>query len=261
MIFAAAAAFSLPTAALAASPFDGTWKTDPASVTWAGKPTVYEATDKTFNCLSCDVPTKLPLGGTVQPYAGAPGVVDGLKAEKIDARTVRVIGLYKGVVFGTQTFAVSANGKMMTETVNRTASAPGLPAIHETILFVRKSAGAPGSLPQAGAWNRTRLATTTPALLEATYRVRGSTIEMSAPGGESYRAVFGGPPVPLRNEPGGITVGVRKMSDHEIIETEWRGGKKIDIADTTIAPDGKSAVIVDTDPVSGETSTAKAHKA
>lgn len=254
------ATLGLPGLAMAASPLNGTWKTDPSSFTWSGKPVVYTATDKSFDCVSCVTPTRLPLGGPPQRYSGAPGVVDSLKATKIDAHTIRVTGLSKRVVFGVQTYQVAPDGKTMTLVTDRTTSVPGLPALHETVVFSRKAAGAPGSLPQAGTWVRTGLKTTTAALLDATYRVTGSTIHMTSPGGQSYHATFGGPPVAVKNAPGGLTVSVRKVSDHEIVETEWRGGKVVDVTDTTVSADGKTAVIVDNDSRSGVTSTSTAHK-
>jgi hypothetical protein len=262
-ILAATAALALPaiavsSAALAASPFDGTWKTDPASASYSGKPSVYVLKDGVFACDSCTPPYKIKVDGTPQPYAGATGYVDSLKATAIDAHTLKIEGLKAGQGIGVQTLTVSPDGK--TYSIEFTSYAtPGVAAFHTTTKFARVAMGPAGSAPLSGTWRRVGEAMSANFATNV-FKVDGADIYWSSPVGQSYHAVFGGKAVPIKGDKGGTLAELKKVSDREIIETDIRADKTVDIEDMTVSADGKTMTIVDKNPQSGSTATYVAHK-
>jgi hypothetical protein len=60
---------------------------------------------------------------------------------------------------------------------------------------------------------------------------------------------------PTVGDPGKTMVTLKKISETQIEETDRRDGKVFDIVVWTIAADGKSINLVDTDPVHGTKTT------
>ena len=60
----------LPVAALAASPFDGTWKSNLDSMRVSGKPDVYLLADGEYTCSSCDPELKVKADGAEHKVSG-----------------------------------------------------------------------------------------------------------------------------------------------------------------------------------------------
>jgi len=114
LVAGAIVALALPACALAASPFDGTWKTDPASIVTVGKPTTFVLAHGMFGCTSCIPPYKVKADGAPQPYAQPQGFIDTLAVKVVDDHTIDSIGAKAGVKKGDQTWTISPDGKTMT---------------------------------------------------------------------------------------------------------------------------------------------------
>ena len=63
ILIAAPALFAIAAPAAAQSVFDGTWKVDPATAQFGGKPTSRELKGGIYRCLSCAVPWSVPADG------------------------------------------------------------------------------------------------------------------------------------------------------------------------------------------------------
>jgi hypothetical protein len=83
---------------------------------------------------------------------------------------------------------------------------------------------------------------------------------MSEPTGESYKAKLDGKDYPVKGSYFFNSVSLERVNDHTIVETEKRGGKLVEIAKLTVAPDGKKMTIVATNKLTGATSTLLAEK-
>jgi hypothetical protein len=261
MLFAGAViVLAAPAAALAASPFDGTWKTDPASVTMAGKPTVFVLANGEFACPSCTPPYKVKADGQPHPYANDSGYVDALAIEVVDAHLVKGTGLKGGKKVGSQTFTVSPDGKTLTERFVR-APKPGAPPMESSETFSRVAAGPAGSHGVSGTWRPAAVTSMSPAAAEASFKVVGPAVDWrSGDGALSYHAMVGGEPVKIMGDPAGSTVTVEKIGERKIVETDWRKGKKTEVDTFTVSPDGKSMKIEYHVLDSGRVSTEIAHK-
>src|ERR1700688_3293997 len=62
----------VPVHAMAASPLDGTWKQDIASIKMSQKPDAYVLMDGMFTCKTCVPPYTVKADGSDQPVSGNP---------------------------------------------------------------------------------------------------------------------------------------------------------------------------------------------
>ena len=77
----------VPMAAMAQSPFDGTWKWDPSSVQWPEKPDVFLLQNGMFECKTCVPPVNVKADGTDQQVTGDP-YRDTVNVKAIDDHNV-----------------------------------------------------------------------------------------------------------------------------------------------------------------------------
>jgi len=73
--------------------------------------------------------------------------------------------------------------------------------------------------------------------------------------GQTTDAKFDGKQYATTNDPGQTMVALKKVSETQIEETDTRLGKVFDVVVYTVAADGKSITVVDTDPVHGTKTT------
>src|SRR5580693_9261124 len=79
----------VPAAALAASAFDGTWKTRMDSFKVTGKPDVFQIVDGVYTCSSCVPEIKVKADGTDQKVSGQ-SYYDSVAVKVVDAHTVQI---------------------------------------------------------------------------------------------------------------------------------------------------------------------------
>lgn len=105
--FALAVSTGLP--AVAKSPFDGTWRSDPASVTWSGKPSVYLLKDGLFQCPTCGGGYQVLADGA--PHAvGAPADGYAVSLKVLGEREVRLTTFKRGAQTSVRTVTVAPGG-------------------------------------------------------------------------------------------------------------------------------------------------------
>lgn len=255
-ILAAGALLAAAAPALAASPFDGAWKTDPSSLKMTGKPVTFAFNNGMFDCETCVPEVKVKADGQPHPVTGA-ATYDAMSVATPDAHTLKRTSFKDGKAVGTMMWAVSPDGAHAKTSYSGVT--PNGQTIHENYVFRRVNAGEKGANLVSGSWMPDSFSESNNALVQ-TFKVNGDALDMSDPLGESYHAVFGGPPVPIKGSANKTLAQVKRISDHEIVETDWRDGKKIDVTDMTVSADGKTMTFVDNNLREDHHSTGKAHK-
>ncbi|HLZ85147.1 MAG TPA: hypothetical protein VKQ54_16400 [Caulobacteraceae bacterium] len=241
------------------SPFDGTWKTNPRSTVYSGKPAEYDVSGGMYSCASCAPPVKVKADGTPQPIAGNP-FIDTLAVTVVDDHTLKSVGAKGGKTRGEQTFKVAADGKTMTVSFQGRALNPGAAPVGITRTYTRLTDAPAGAHAVSGTWKRTAATAMSGAAGVDTFKMEGGMLHWSSPGGQSYVAALDGKPYPIKGDPGADHVTLKKVSDHKIVETDWRKGKKIDTTTWSVSPSGKTLTILDDDPETGVIATSKAMK-
>jgi hypothetical protein len=257
---AAAAPAAAPAASgTAVSPFDGTWKTNPKSITWSGKPSVFDLSGGMLACSSCAPPYKVKVDGTPQTIAGNP-YIDALAVTVVDDHTVRAVGMRGGKQRGVQVFKVSADDKTLTVDFKGNPLNPGAAPVTTTRTYTRAAPAAAGAHAMSGSWTRTAMTAMSGAAGVSTFKTDGAMLHWSSPNGASYTAGFDGKPYPMKGDPSVTSVSLHKVSANRIVETDWRKGKKVDVTTWSVSPSGKTLTMVDNDQETGVIETAKAMK-
>jgi hypothetical protein len=219
----AASVFALATPALAASPFDGTWKIDIASAKQSQKPDVIVLKDGIYECSTCVPALKVAADGVSHPVAGR-DYYDALTVTVVDPMTIRSRSTKGGITVSEGTRTISADGTTMTATYTSSNNANGTP-LTNTSRMKRVAAGPAGAHAISGSWVPINEgAQIAEANLLSTFKLAGKTFSLSYPTGESYVAVLGGPKVPLKGDKAGTMVSVRMTGADTIEESTFRGG-------------------------------------
>ena len=241
LAFAVAAGLAGP--ALAASPFDGTWKNDI---------TAYKPPAKIFHRLlkngiyksdSSLPPTDIKADGAFHAVKGDP-YIDEKMVKVVDKSTVEQSNKKAGKEVAKSTLTVSPDGKTLTIAYTDMTLPGGTQT--GTTTHTRVAAGPAGSHAVSGEWKAAAVTDVSANGLEETLKDNGKTLEVSTPLGISYAPAFGGPAVPIKGDPGKVTAKVARKGPRTIVETDLRGGKVISIATMTVSADGK-AMVVDVD--------------
>ena len=255
---APAASAPAPSASTA-SPFDGTWKTNPHTMIFSGKPSEYDVSGGMFSCASCAPPIKVKADGTPQPVAGNP-FIDTLTVTVVDDHTVKSVGAKGGARRGEQDYKVSADGKTLTVSFQGRPLNPGGAPSNIVRTYARVTDAPAGAHAVSGTWKRTGTASMAGAAGVDTFKMEGGMLHWSSPSGASYAAALDGKPYPMKGDPGADHVTLKKVSDSKIVETDWLKGKKVDVTIWSVSPSGKTLTIDDTNPETGSGSIAKATK-
>jgi hypothetical protein len=249
-----------PAAAMAASPFDGTWKTDPRTITTFGKPMVDVLKDGYFACSSCVPPYRVKADGAPQPMPATTTYFNRLTVTVVNPRTIRAVGSEGTKQMGVETWTVSPDGKTLTVKFDMSPIHPGAPSAEATSVYTRVAAGPPGSHAASGTWRRTAVTAMSDSNATMTLKVDGRTVVYMSAAGTSYHAVSGGKPVPVRGDPTGLMASIERVGDHKFVETDWRNGKKVEVDTYTVAPDGKTMSVVEHLLDTGRVTTSTANK-
>lgn len=258
-VLAIAGPLSAHAQSAAPSAFDGTWKTDPHSMTWSGKPSQFDLSKGTFSCATCVPAVKVKADGAPHAIAGSP-YIDTLAVTVVDPHTVRSVGAKAGKQRGVQTYKVSADGKTLTVNFNGRPLNPGGAPTAVSRTYARIGAPTAGAHAISGTWRRSAMTAMSGGAGTNTFKTEGNMLHWSAPSGESYAAGFDGKPYPMKGDPGTDSVTLQKEGPDKIVETDWRKGKKVDTTTWTVSTDGKTMTIVDNDAETGVTATSKATK-
>ena len=239
-----ALALLAPLAAVASSPFDGTWKLRVDSLKVTGKPDVYLLSGGMYECSSCAPAYKIKADGTDQAVLDT-GYRDHIAVKILSPTAVEFTEKKAGKTLSAGTMTVSADGSKLAATfTNYTGDKPAPFGFTET----RTAAAPSGAHALSGTW---RVDT-----MSSMSDVAGITTLQSTPGGlkmmwngQTTDAKFDGKEYLTSGDPGQTHVSLKKISDAQFEETDRRDGKIYDVIVYTAAADGKSISVVDTDPV------------
>lgn len=243
--------------ARAQSPFDGTWKLDLTKTHESDKPLVFYISQGWYHCVvSCNPDYTVPTDSHFHPVVGH--AFDSAAVTVIDDHTIAFLAKKDGKTIFERSLSVSADGNTLTV---KTISHPMNTDKAVTFGVTAKRVGKihPDVHATSGRWVITKESGDNETLL-TTYKVDGDKITMTAPTGESYTAKFGGGDAPAKGAYGYDTVSVRKLDKNAFEESDKRGGNVIDVSTMTVSANGKMMTIVDSDKVSGRTSTYVATK-
>ena len=244
-----AIALLAPTAAFAAGPFDGTWKTQLDSIQFSSKPDIYELKQGIYKCSSCVPRVSVKADGTDQKVSGH-SYYDTAAVDVIDARTVQFSGKLGGKPGFANSMTVSADGATLTQTFKDMS---GAQPVTGTQVLKRIAAGAPGSHAISGSWKVEKMPELSDTGASVTYKTTADGLQMNW-NGQSYDAKFDGKKYLTANDPGKTWVSLRRVSANTIEETDTRDGKVVDIYRMTVSADGKTMTVVDKDVRRGTTS-------
>jgi hypothetical protein len=233
-----------PTIALAASPFDGTWKTKADSFQVSGTPNAYEISQGLFRCTSCVPPINVKADGTDQSVTGH-DYYDTVEIRIVNNNSVEWTSKKGGKIVSTDALTVSADGKTLTE---KWVDYNGAKPASGTSTSKRLTAGPSGSHALSGTWQQDRFSDGSDSLVTVKYQSTADSLKMEW-NGQSYDAKFDGKEYLTKNDPGNTMVSLKRIDTNTIEETDRRNGKVTDVIRTTVSDDGKSLSVVDTDPV------------
>jgi len=107
----------------------------------------------------------------------------------------------------------------------------------------RVAAGPAGSHALSGSWAATKIADVSPEEITLTLKADADMLHMSAPTGVSYDAKLDGTPTPIKGDPAGASVSVKRLSGTAYQETDTVGGKVIKVNTFTLGSDGKLTIV------------------
>jgi hypothetical protein len=234
-------------AAMAQSPFDGTWKSDLSSAQWPTKPNVYLLQNGMYDCKTCVPPIHVKADGTDQkvtdPYS------DALSVKVIDDHNIENTFKKDGKVVFTQKQSVSSDGNTLTVNWTYTGNLSGGPQTGtETDKRVAKAPA--GANLISGSW-RTEKADVSAESLTYTFKVNGNDLAMTNATGGSYTAKLDGTDAPVKGDPGLTSVSVKMLGKNTLEETYKRDGKVTVIYKSTVSADGKTLKVISDDKLQG----------
>jgi hypothetical protein len=244
------AMFSFTALSRAQSPFDGTWRLDPASAKFTPKPFTEYTSQGWFHCVSCEPPYDVAADGQDHAVSGHP--YDTVAVTIVDDHTLKAIYKKDGKITGDELDAVSDDGRIMTSvTSNYPANGQ---VTHSTAKLKRMGVLRPGVHATSGNWVVLNFTDTENDLL-FTFKSNGDELTMTDPTGDNYTAKFDGSDYPYKGAYGVNAVSLKKIDAHTIEETDKRDGTVISVTKMTVSTNGKSMTIVAHDPRNDTTST------
>jgi hypothetical protein len=246
----------LATISRAESPFNGTWKTDVAQAKWSPKPLIFYISEGWYHCVTCNPTFDVAADG--QDHAVAGQSYDTLAVTIVDDHTISTTTKKNGKVTAESTRTVSADGKTLT--VHSTSHPKDSDkALTFDAKAKRDGVARPGVHATSGRWIVQQEKGSDEAFT-TTFKVDSDQISMSQPDGENYTATLGGGDSPYKGAYGFDAVSVRLVNANTIEETDKRDGRVIDVNTMTVSPGGKMMTIVESDKVTGRTTTFTAKK-
>jgi len=238
------------------SPFDGTWRVDPAKAKFDQKPFTIYTSQGWYHCVSCTTPFEVQADGQFHAVTGQP--FDTISVTIVDAHTMTMVSKKGDKTIEEDTVTVSADGKLTTIKSTTYPSNGGGPQ-NSSITLKRVGVPAAGVHATSGNWVPLKF-TDTEADLAFTFKSNGDELTMTDPTGDSYTAKFDGNDYPYKGGYYTNAVSLKRIDAHTIVETDKRDGKVLNEQKMTVSPDGKTMTIVAHDPQRDTTSTFVAMK-
>lgn len=252
-------AFSIIAAPVAAqSPFDGTWRFDPASMQADDKPVTWTISGGTYHCATCLPPLRVPADGRFHKVADRP-YWDEIKVDA--SRPDRVAYAYrrKGKLVATSTDTLSADGTTLSFANWSINNAQGKP-IESSGTMTRLAAAPAGAHRSSGSWRRATQALATADAARLRMRIAGDAVTITEPTGETVTGRIDGPFAPNRGDVGGTMYAYKRPQPNVLEETSMRGGKEIGVTRFEVSPDGRTLTSTYTDKRDGRVTRVTATK-
>jgi len=250
-------AFAAPPA-LAATPFDGTWKADLSTLTMPKKADVFSLRRGRYSCDSCEPVISVWADGAPHRVAGH-RYYDHIAVQAVNDRTLRITQLVGDRVTFSEEMTVAADGKTLAFTFrDMRGGAPVTGRGSE-----RRIGAAPHPIAAhavSGTWKLVSIEHASDAGLVFSLRSEGATMHMSTPTGQSYAAVVGGPPAPISGNLPGTMAALKRLSATTLQEIDTRGGRIVSVVTMTVAPGDRTMTVVTNETVHGAAQTYKAVK-
>ena len=245
--------------ALADSPFDGTWKGNPASATLDVKPDEFGIVGGTYSCMTCLPPFSVKADGAFHPVKDKP-YWDELAVRVVDDHGVAYQYRKGGKVVAETTQTVSPDGRTLLNVSSNTNNAAGTKIDYRSTQL-RVGAPVAGAHLISGAWKVDPGASqVSDSGVTLTLKVDGGMLHLTSPLGETLDARIGGAYAPNVGDPGKTMTKVAMPAPNRLVMTDMRGGKVVQIATYTVAADGRTMTSEWHDPRDGSKGTFKIAK-
>lgn len=229
-----------PTAVLAQSAFDGTWKIDTAKVQASAKPFTSVLKNGVYSCETCVPPYGFKADGKFHPVKGHPDF-DMEAVDVVNARTLRYTDKKDGKLVGNGTVTVSADGKTLSQDFTEITTGGPISGKTTAVRVARAPAGAHAT---SSSWRTQGYSDVSDKLLINTYRVDGNTLHMSKGTGESFDATMDGSDAPFHGSDSLTSIAVTRIGPRELRMVGKYQGKPVSRQTLTVSPDGRTMHIV-----------------
>ncbi len=244
----------LPMLAAAQSPFNGTWKVNLNQANFSPKPDVYVLAKGMYSCNTCAPPYTVKADGSDQAVKGHP-YFDTVAVTVVNDHQIKEVDKKGGKVVATSTETVSGDGKTVTFEFSDASNTNGGAPVTGKGSATRVAAGPAGSHAISGSWKMGKIANLSDNAIVFSYQVNGNQVTMKAQTGQSYTAKLDGSDAPMQGDPGVSSVTVKMLGKNVLEEDDKRNGKVILVSKTTLAADGKTGKVVNTDLLTNRTAT------
>ncbi len=239
--FCAAALLLVPAVSFAASAFDGSWTFSAQHIQLSKKPMVLVLNNGEFSCRTCLDPRSFKADGTEQKIKGNPNY-DSATITVVDANTVTGTFKVDGKPVEVIKLVVAADGKSMVRDVTDQFGADPTFYVER---YTRVADAPAGAHAVSGSWRESKMISASGPGVVVTYGMTDDGFTMSS-NGQSYSAKFDDKTYPVKGDPTKTMVNLKKVSDTEVIETDSQKGMVVEVEDMTVAADGKTIHVVDT---------------
>lgn len=234
----------------AQSPFDGTWRLNPASAAFGGKPDMYVLDKGMYRCDSCVPQIQIKADGKDHQVSGSP-YFDTVNARAADDHTIEVVNKKGGNVVGTAKMSASPDGKTLTTEWSFVAE--GGQKGNGTSTSTRVGDAPKGANKASGSWRPEKVENASESVLTVTYKASDDGLSMTDGTGDSYTAKFDGNDYPYKGDPGTTSVSLKKIDANTFEETGKRDGKVVYVSRIAVSPDGRTLNIEGEDKLHGTT--------
>jgi hypothetical protein len=226
-----------PAAALAASAFDGSWKTRVDTVKVTGKADTFAVVDGMYTCSSCVPAIKVKADGTDQKVSGH-AYYDTVAIVVVSPNSIERI-----TKVGSTTLTVSSDGNTLNgQFKDYTGAKVATGSFSES----RRAPGPAGSNGVSGSWQPHLMSSANDAATTTVYQMTDPQFS-SHWNGQGYNAKFDGKKYPVHGDAGHTLVALKKLDANTVQETDYRAGKVTDEIHIAAAADGKTLSVTDKD--------------
>ena len=200
-----------------ASPFDGTWRIDSNNAQLDPKPWDQTLANGRYRCTTCDPKIDVKADGIDQKAPSVGSQPETMAVTVLDARSVKLTNKRNGKLAAERVQTVSADGKTLT--IRLTDYPPQGGPVRVVLTQSRLGSSPVGAHAVSGLWRQEKVDVQSDNGMLITFQATVDGLIMSSPMGDGYTAKFGGPAVPVNNDPEGGTVSIKRIDANTFEET------------------------------------------